>query len=100
MDYQQPLKSGFTIYSKSGCINCNKVKDLLRGKNLLFSVIVCDEYILEDKDNFLLFIKEKANKEIKTFPIDFYDDIFIGGYTDTLEFINNLLLSVEENLNF
>jgi len=100
MEFEEPTKSGFTVYSKSGCINCNKVKALLKGKNLIFSVINCDEYIIENKEDFLLFIKEKANKEYKIFPMVFYNGSFIGGYCDSQEYIDKLLLSFEENLNF
>ena len=100
MEFEEPTKSGFTIYSKSGCINCTKVKSLLKEKNLFFSVIDCDEYIIENKEDFLLFIKEKANKEYKMFPMVFYEGSFIGGYSDTQDYINKLLLSFDENLNF
>lgn len=100
MEFEEPTKSGFTVYSKSGCINCSKVKSLLKEKNLIFSVIDCDEYIIENKEDFLLFIKEKANREYKMFPMIFYDGKFIGGYSDTQEYIDKLLLSFEDNFNF
>ena len=100
MGFEEPIKSGFTIYSKSGCINCSKVKSLLKEKKLFFSVIDCDEYIIENKEDFLLFIKDKANREYKMFPMVFYDGSFIGGYTETQEYTDKLLLSFEENLNF
>ena len=100
MGFEEPIKSGFTIYSKSGCINCSKVKSLLKEKKLIFSVIDCDEYIIENKEDFLLFIKDKANREYKMFPMVFYDGSFIGGYTETQEYTDKLLLSFEENLNF
>ena len=100
MEFEEPIKSGFTIYSKSGCINCSKVKSLLKEKKLIFSVIDCDEYIIENKEDFLLFIKDKANREYKMFPMVFYDGSFIGGYTETQEYTDKLLLSFEENLNF
>ena len=100
MGFEEPIKSGFTIYSKSGCINCSKLKSLLKEKKLFFSVIDCDEYIIENKEDFLLFIKDKANREYKMFPMVFYDGSFIGGYTETQEYTDKLLLSFEENLNF
>ena len=100
MEFEEPIKSGFTIYSKSGCINCSKVKSLLKEKKIFFSVIDCDEYIIENKEDFLLFIKDKANREYKMFPMVFYDGSFIGGYTETQEYTDKLLLSFEENLNF
>jgi glutaredoxin len=100
MEFEEPLKTGFTIYSKSGCINCNKVKNLIKEKNFLFALIECDEYVLEEKTNFLLFIREKANVEVKTFPMVFYENKFIGGFSETEVFINKNFLSFEENLIF
>ena len=100
MDIDKPIDSGFTIYSKSGCPNCLKSKALLKEKNLLFKVIDCDEYILEDKPFFLSFINSIASEEVKTFPMIFYDGKFVGGFTETTNFIDKLLLSFEDNFSF
>jgi len=97
MEFEKPIESGFTIYSKSGCSNCTKVKALLNDKNLLLKAIDCDEYILEDKESFLSFITSLSNKEVKTFPIIFYDGKFIGGYNETKEFVEELLLAFDAN---
>ena len=100
MEFIKPSKKGFTIYSKSGCPNCNKVKSLLKEKNIAFNIVDCDEYILEDKELFLLFIKENANKECKMFPMIFHDGTFIGGYNETQKFVEKYFLSFEDNLSF
>jgi len=77
-----PLNEGYTVYSKSGCINCTKIKKLLLEKNIFFLDVQCDEFLLEDKEQFLLFINEKAQKECKTFPMIFYNGEFVGGYNE------------------
>jgi glutaredoxin len=100
MSFEEPKNIGFTIYSKSGCGNCNLVKNLLKENNFLFYIIDCDEYILENKSNFLLFIKEKIKKDYKMFPIVFFDGNFIGGYKETQIFIEKLLLTFDDNLTF
>jgi glutaredoxin len=97
MEIEEPSKTFFTVYSKSGCPNCTKVKALLKEQNLLFNVINCDDYIIEDKDYFLAFIKERVNKECNTFPMVFNHGIFIGGYTETQQYINRLFLYFDEN---
>ena len=99
MEFEEPLQNGFTVYSKSGCINCTKVKKLLTENKSFFVVIDCDEYIIEDKDNFLLFIKERANKEYKTFPMVFNNGVFVGGFNETQEYFNKLL-QFDENADF
>jgi len=89
--YEKPSEQQtYTIYSKSGCPYCNKAKKLVEKENP--HVIDCDEYLIEDKEGFLAFINkmsgnaitenEKACREIKTFPIIFYKDQFIGGYSE------------------
>jgi glutaredoxin len=97
MDFVSPNVKGFTIYSKSGCPNCTTVKKLIKNNHFLIEEINCDEYILEDKEKFLIFIESLSNKSWKTFPIVFFDGSFIGGLYETIDFIDKLLLSFEEN---
>ena len=99
MEIREPLKKGFTIYSKSGCSNCTKVKKLLVEKQFFFVDIDCDEFLIEDKEQFLLFIKERAKKDYRTFPMVFKDAKFIGGFDDTQKYFDTLL-SFDENENF
>jgi len=100
MEIKKPSNTGFTIYSKSGCINCLKVKKMLQEKKLLYNYIDCDEYLIDKKEDFLLFIKEISSKEVKTFPMVFNDGKYIGGFTETILCIDKLLLFSEENLTF
>ena len=97
MDIFEPLETGFTIYSKSGCSHCTKVKNFLRDKNIFFSEVDCDEYLIEDKEGFLLFIKDRANKEYRSFPMVFKDGNFIGGFAETQSFIDKLLCFVNDD---
>ena len=91
MNIFEPLKTGFTVYSKSECSYCTKVKKLLLDKQTFFTDVSCDEYLLEDKEVFLTFIKERANKEYRTFPMVFYNGKFIGGFTETKLHFDKLL---------
>lgn len=85
MEFEHPTANGFTIYSKSGCPSCVKVKNLLIDCKI--NVINCDEYVLNDKANFLLFIKTLSGEDVKTFPMVFNDAKFVGGYQATKTFI-------------
>lgn len=102
MEFSKPEICGFTIYCKSGCPNCLKVKKLLHDKNIKPIIVDCDEYLIEEKENFLIFIKNYVNKTNKTnetnknslqFPIVFNDSFFIGGYSETIDYFN-------KNINF
>lgn len=91
MEFAKPFDNVFTIYSKSGCYNCTKTKTYLAENKFEFVVIDCDEYLLEDKDGFLAFIKKMANREYKTFPMVFNDKHFIGGFSETQHWVDKLL---------
>ena len=58
MDYILPNSQGYTIYSKSGCPFCTKVKRLLEKEAPSPLLVDCDDYLLENKEAFLIFIKE------------------------------------------
>jgi glutaredoxin len=88
MEFIAPFENGFTIYSKSGCPYCRKVKELLSEFEKEVTVVDCDDYLIECKDAFLEYIGELAGKEYKTFPIVFSAGKFVGGYTDTLTLLN------------
>jgi glutaredoxin len=96
MEFAEIKQNGFTIFSKSGCHNCTKLKKILIEKQLLFIEIQCDEYLIEDRENFLSFIENKIGKPYTIFPMVFYDNKFIGGYNDATEYIEKHLLSFEE----
>lgn len=100
IDFEKPNANGFTIYSKSGCPNCVKIKRSLLEKTLNFKIVDCDEYIIEDKEPFLIFINALAEKDVKLFPIIFHDGKFIGSYNETTDFIDKMSVSFEENNDF
>ena len=97
MIFEEPFENKFTIYSKSGCTNCRKVKDLLKMSKLEYEIIDCDEYLLEDKHNFLSFIKSYSVVEWKSFPIVFLNGKFIGGLNETKDYLDTM---VKSNLDF
>jgi glutaredoxin len=85
--FQNPSDTCYTIYTKSGCSYCVKAKKLLEKEKDTVLIINCDDYLIENKELFLDFIKEKNHgKEMRTFPIIFYKNQFIGGYTELATF--------------
>lgn len=88
MEFESPSKTGFTIYSKSGCSNCTSIKNFLQDNKLEYSIIDCDEYLIEERNNFLEFIENICQKEVNTFPMVFFDGKFVGGYKETKEYIH------------
>jgi glutaredoxin len=91
MEFPIPEKGPITVYSKSGCNNCIKLKNILKQKSIAFNVIDCDDFILENKEEFLAFIQELIGKEYKMFPMVFDHNKFIGGYNETIKYLDELL---------
>jgi len=100
MNFEEPFEKTFTIYSKSGCINCRKVKDLLKSSGFDYEIVDCDEYLLEDKEKFLSFIKSYSIFEWKSFPIVFFNGQFIGGLNETQSYLEKLKTLEKSNLDF
>ena len=94
IEFIEPKTGEYTIYSKSGCTNCRKVKALLNENGITFSLIDCDEYLLECKQEFLLFINSiiAINIECKMFPMVFDNKHFIGGFKETKEHLEKTLV--------
>ena len=95
MEFEEPSKDSFTIYSKSGCYNCKKTKDLLTEINKPFNIINCDEYLIEEKDSFLHFISNRAEQVYKFFPMVFHNGVFIGGFLETKKYLDKFILDID-----
>ena len=90
MDFPVPRTDMFTIYSKSGCANCNKVKLLLKENNIAFHVIHCDDYLVDHREEFMKFMISLTGitKGNIVFPQVFHPE-FIGGYNETVTYVDN-----------
>jgi glutaredoxin len=95
MEFPTPIKNKFTIYSKSGCANCLKTKQLLQEKQLLFEVINCDDFIFDNKTAFLDFMKEISGKDVKVFPMVFDGNVFVGGFLETKTYLDEKFLNFD-----
>ena len=97
VDFLNPSTTCYTIYSKSGCKNCTKVKEMLQTQNIPFVIINCDDYLLDNKPAFLEFIMNLTSREWKTFPIVFDNNSqFVGGFIDTKIYLEQTLEFMED----
>lgn len=90
MEFPLPKQDGITIYSKSGCKNCIKVKELFKTKQIFFKEIDCDEILIDSKIEFLEFIATLTSVNVTKFPIVFNGKNYIGSYDETRNYINNI----------
>jgi len=93
----------FTVYSIKKCGGCIALKKLLEEKKLIHTIIYCDDFINEDREGFREFMNKISNnneENMKTFPIVFYDEKFIGSLKETILFIRKMLFTFDENTKF
>jgi glutaredoxin len=96
MNFIQPSKDTFTIYTKSGCPNCVKAKKLLTEFNMTPLIIDCDDYLIEYRAEFLTTIKNLANIDLDKvifFPIIFEKGKYIGGFKEMEKILLDLLFA-------
>ena len=60
------------------------------ANNFFLTVIPCDDYLLENKEEFLHIMEKKIGQFYKMFPMVFYEGKFLGGFTETEVFIDKL----------
>jgi glutaredoxin len=74
----------YVIYTKSGCDFCRKLKNLLINEKIRFTEINCDNQLSQTLSS----MQGIIGKKWKTFPMVFVNSIFIGGYTETVKYID------------
>jgi len=87
--FTQNPDNEYVIYTRSGCDFCKRLKNLLIIENKSFSEINCDHHITntQHKERFFYSVKNSIGRDWKTFPIVFTNSMFIGGYTETVKYI-------------
>ena len=77
-----PTDQGYTIYSRSGCCNCDKAKKKIEEAKRPLLYINCDDELIEDRESCLTNLKLYAGKQITQFPVIFFDGEFIGSWKE------------------
>lgn len=75
----------FVIYTKAGCPNCEKTKQLLADEPKL--IIECDALLKANREEFITEMKRKTQWEHIRFPMIFIDDVFLGGYSNLINYM-------------
>jgi len=95
-----------TVYSKTGCNDCNKVKlyldDLVENNQLNcndISVINCDSQLANNREQFVSDMIQMTGLSTVVFPLVFVNDRFIGGFKATMSTLSTFN-KVEQNTSF
>ena len=83
-----PIQNEWTIYTKSNCDYCTKVKKILENES--YTLVNCDKWLetQDDKTIFLDQMKKIIGYEHKTFPMVFNDKKFIGGFYEVEKYLS------------
>jgi glutaredoxin len=72
----------YTVYTKSECSYCDKIKTLMNECNENVNYILCDEWLTTKRILFLNIMRVKTQKDEITFPIVFFEGNYVGGYNE------------------
>lgn len=114
-----PYSNKITVYSKTGCNNCDKVKMLLEdfveseNKNenenegiILttndFTIVNCDKLLENNKELFIFNVEQIIGKMPWQFPLVFANGKLIGGFKETVRYFDKITLdkAFEQNKDF
>lgn len=88
-------KEKWELYTMEGCIFCEKAKNLLNKRKEKYPKIKIkievgiDENGNEDRD-LMIKMKKQGHSDYSTWPRIFFNDEFIGGYSDLEKFLKKL----------
>lgn len=77
---------GYTIYTKSKCKYCTKIKQLLPQARF----VNCDAYLANDRAAFLAHIDAMTDKKPRTFPMVFLNHVYLGGCKEMEAYMKEL----------
>lgn len=77
---------GWTIFTKTNCSFCKKVKTLIPEAEFVES----DGFLAESRDVFLAKMDKWTGKEYRKFPMVFLDKRFIGGYAEAKQYLDDM----------
>lgn len=77
---------GWTIFTKNNCSYCKKLKTLIPDAHFIES----DTFLTGGRVSFLEKLDKLTGKEYRKFPVVFLDKRFIGGYTETKKYLEDM----------
>jgi glutaredoxin len=79
---EPPTKTGYFMYSKSNCKWCNIAKDTLPG----IKIVNLDHLTsIKEKTQLVTTMADHGSSAPHTFPFVFFNGIYLGGCTESLE---------------
>lgn len=90
-----PSSNGYTVYTKSDCVFCTRVKELLQYDSP--TIFLCDSLLERDRNEFLKQMNTYTGSDYKLFPMVFFNGSFIGGFSETKNYLKDKVLSYDDD---
>ncbi len=87
---EKAVENTFVIYSKNDCRFCELSKQLLLDEGYNYEIVMCDNWLAEDREGFLKKMEDRIGYEYKTFPMVFYQGGFVGGYKELVKKVEQM----------
>ncbi len=87
---EKAVDNTFVIYSKDECRFCELAKQLLIDEGYNYEIVMCDNWLAEDREGFLKRMEDRIGFEYKTFPMVFYQGNFVGGYKELVKKVEQM----------
>ena len=90
MSFPVPAASGYVLFSKQGCVLCDKMKAVFGARNMEVVVVACDEWLQgEPRPAFLAHLTALTKQTQLRFPFVFHNGAFIGGFTEARKYVED-----------
>lgn len=87
MEIELPSPFGYTIYSKSGCPQCDRAKRLVSDETVEeLRIISCDSYLANGREEFITVMQSRTGKDRIMFPIIYHNGKLLGGFKELCEY--------------
>lgn len=91
----------YTVYTKSKCSYCDKIKELMNQCNENVNYICCDEWLTTKRILFLNIMRVKTQNDEITFPLVFFEGKYVGGCNEfEIKLKNNTVIELTDFASF
>lgn len=90
MSFPVPAASGYVLFSKQGCVLCDKMKTVFETRAIRVEVVACDAWVQgEHRPAFLEHLKALSKQTQLRFPFVFHRGAYIGGFHEARKYVED-----------
>lgn len=90
MSFPVPAAFGYVLFSKQGCVLCDKMVGVFEARHLPVDVVKCDEWLQgESRTAFLEHLTVLSKQTQLRFPFIFHNGSYIGGFQEARKYLED-----------